>query len=376
VVESYFRIESALAEEMMGALTPRVELASVGSVLRLYAKALSGRQVLVQPIGALIDRNIGWAAEAATTDGLSIFLPPAVGLFGDERANFQVYKVYTTHQAGRLEFGSFRYHFGADGEYLRSTALDRERRRLEVGEVRRATPEDRPRGEGTRSSPAVTSVQRLFDLFEDRRLALQLFALVEDTRIDACVCREYPGVRPWLRRLQEREAGQRPDVQRMALRQAFVENLLRASLGQPGRIRWPAGLTGRLARAVATLRVVERSGATVQDSAEAASVLYDLAMSIPNLPPQRVPGEWVALDEEAVSQAPAAAGFEPEADREALEGKEAPYQSPEQPGYRGDFKPELVQLLDELADPERTADGEAPLTREQLLELLESSAEI
>ncbi len=62
--ESYFRIESALAEEMLGRLTPRVELVSVGSVLRLYAKALTGEQVLVHPSGSLIRRNIGWATEA------------------------------------------------------------------------------------------------------------------------------------------------------------------------------------------------------------------------------------------------------------------------------------------------------------------------
>jgi hypothetical protein len=88
--ESYFRIESVLAEEMLDALTPRAELSAVGGVLRLYAKALTGAQLLVEPIGALVGRNIGWATEASTPDGLSIFLPPAVDLFGDEYANFQV----------------------------------------------------------------------------------------------------------------------------------------------------------------------------------------------------------------------------------------------------------------------------------------------
>ena len=263
--ESYFRIESALAEEMLAELAPRAELSSIGGVLRLYAKALSGEPILVQPTGALVGRKIGWAAGAATTtDGISIFLPTEIGLFGDQDANFQVYKVHTTHQAGRLEFGSFRYRFGVDGEHLASTVQDRERQRPEAP-----------------SSPAVIPMQRFFDLFDDRRLVSELFALVEDARIDACVSREYKGIRRWLRRVQELESERRPDVRRMALRQAFVENLLRASLGRPDTIRWPRGLAARLERAVATLRLVERTGATVQDAAEVAAALYDLASAIP-----------------------------------------------------------------------------------------------
>jgi hypothetical protein len=297
--ESYFRIESALAEEMLGRLTPRVELVSVGNILRLYAKALTGEQVLVHPAGSLIRQNIGWATEGATTDGLSIFLPPA-----------------------------------------------------------------------------VNSMQRFFDLFDDRSLASEIFALVEDSRIDACVRDEYPVVRHWLRRLQRREAEQRADVRLMALRQAFVENLLRASLGRLDTIRWPVGLAARLEQAVAALRVVERASATVQDAAEVAALLYDLAMAIPNLAPQRVASDWRELDEDALRRASARPDIGLPAEEKRLEGKELPYQSPEQPEYRGDFKPELVQLLDELTGPRGAAEDETPLTREQILELLESSAEI
>ena len=77
---------------------------------------------------------------------------------------------------------------------------------------------------------------------------------------------------------------------------------LHTAVGQPGSIRWPKGLATQLEQAVATLRLVERTGATVQDSAEVAAVLYDLTMAIPNLPPRLIPGEWGELDEEAVEE--------------------------------------------------------------------------
>jgi hypothetical protein len=360
--ESYFRLESALAEEMLAELAGRVELARVGATLRLYAKALSGEPVLVQPTRVLVGRNIGWAESAATTtDGLSIFLPPQVDLFGEQRANFQVYKVYTTHQVGRLEFGTFHYRFGADGEHLASTVCERERRTREA--------EDTP-------PPALTPMQRFFDLFEDRGLVSFLFSLAEDARIDACVRSEYPGTRSWLRRLQELEAARRPEVRAMALRQAFVENLVRASLGQAETIRWPVGLAARLERGVATLRVLERNGATVQDAAEAAALLYDLAIAIPNLPPHRIMEDWGGLDEDAVAKLSGLTDAGVPMEERLPEGDEVPFQSPDAPDYRGALKPELVQLLDALGRREAGDEGGTPLTREQLLELLEGSAEI
>jgi hypothetical protein len=374
-VGSYFRLQSALAEEMLAELAGRVELARVAGTLRLYAKALSGQSLLVQPGQALVGRGIGWSSETLpTSDGVSIYLPPEIDLFGDQRANFQAYKVQTTHQVARLEFGSFRYRFGVDGALLPSTALDRERRRRQAG---RQPSRGAVSGDArTREPPAVTAMQHLYALFDDRDLASELFLLVEDARIDACVAREYAGIRRGLRRLQDHEAGRRGGVQRMPLRQAFVENLVRVSLGHPQDVLWPAGLAARLERAVATLRLVGRDVATVQDSAEVAAALYDLAIAIPNVPPERAPGPWTPLDEEEVSRAAARVGAPFEGDEALPEGVELAYRSPGRPGYRGDFKPELVQLLGRLAEPHPTAEDGSPLTREQILELLEASTEI
>jgi hypothetical protein len=159
-------------------------------------------------------------------------------------------------------------------------------------------------------------------------------------------------------------------------RQAFVENLLRASLGQPEAIRWPAVLTARLRDAIARLRVVETTGATVQDAAEVATALYDLAVAIPNLPPWVVPGEWVELDEGATPEDFELPELPPPTDGAWPEGEPVEYRSPETPQYRGGFKPELVQLIDELTDRQGASEEGTALTREEILELLERSAEI
>src|SRR5690606_13959284 len=77
--EAYFRLESTRAEEMMHSLSSRVELSSVNTTLRMYAKALSGEGVSVLSSEEIAGANIGWVSEtAATSEGTAIYLPPYV----------------------------------------------------------------------------------------------------------------------------------------------------------------------------------------------------------------------------------------------------------------------------------------------------------
>lgn len=380
--EAYFRLESTRAEEMLRALSARVELPAVSQMLRLYAKALSGEQVAVLSSEELVDRNIGWMSESsATTEGTTIYLPPFVSSFPEQDSNFQVYKVFTTHQTGRLEFGSFAYQWNSDGPYTSTTVVDREEQRAVA--LAERTDEEIAAAEAAEAAAATESVtttemQRFFNLFGDRLLISGLFTIVEDTRVDAFVSREYGGIRAWLARLQSLEADRRPEVRAMGLRQAFVENLLRASLGRPDTIRWPETLQDTLAKALAALKVVEQAGASVQDSAEVSASLYDIAMRIPNIPQDAVDAEWLPPDEEMISIAPDMPGGGEGGDAPMPSGEEIGFENPEQPEFRGDFKPELVQLLMKLKDQQAgQQDGTAsPLTKEQLMELLENSVEI
>jgi nitric oxide reductase NorD protein len=383
--EAFFRLESARAEESLRALSARVELGSINSMLRMYAKALSGEHVSIQSSEELVDRQIGWVTDSvATTEGSTIYLPPYVSTFEQQNANFQVYKVYTTHQAGRLEFGSFNYRWGIDGALTTSSAPQREeevRERLDAEATKHdqengaaAEPEERPE--------AATAMQRYFNLFEDRQLISGAFTVVEDTRVDAYVAREYGGIRRWLRDLQEYEVTRRPRVDEMPLRRAFVENLLRASLGKPEAMRWPVAFREELKRGLAALKVVEEAGATVQDSAEAAAAIYEIAASIPNIvvqPDDKHDFQFEPADDDLLSVQPGIPSGGGEGSQQGQPNEEEmAFENPPQPDFRGDFKPELVQLLSRLKEQQDgSGDGAmSPLTRDQLMELLENSVEL
>jgi hypothetical protein len=100
-------------------------------------------------------------------------------------------------------------------------------------------------------------MERFFDLFADRKLASDLYTVVEDARVDYLIRREYGGIRKALGRVQRRELERRDPVERMPLRTALVENLIRASLDGMDMIRWPAPLGPTLGSAIALMRQVQ-----------------------------------------------------------------------------------------------------------------------
>jgi hypothetical protein len=329
----------------------------------------------IQSAEELVDRGIGWVTEsAATTEGSAIYLPPFVATFEEQVANFQVYKVYTTHQAARMEFGSFRYRWARDGVFTGPPAVADARpccsaRAPHV--LPRSRRSVRHRGDHARSSGSST----LRRPPADRRVvhhrgghAHRQPTSRASTAASAAGC-AVAGVR----------GGPPPQVEEMGLR-AGVRGEPAARLARSaGHDRWPVAYREEMRRASAALKVVEQPGATVQDSAEVAAALYDIAMAIPNI--KATLGRQVEFEPPTTRRCSSSPACRPvtATRRDACRTmEEMQFENPPQPEFRGDFKPELVQLLAKLKNQqEGDQDGaNAPLTKEQLMELLENSVEI
>ena len=385
--EAFFRLESTRGEEVMDALSSRIDLDRVSELIRMYCKALTGVDVGVKPSEELASKGVGWVDESSpTTEGTTIYLPQTVERYPTKEENFSVYKVFATHQAGRLEFGSFEYQ------------QEREPQVFEPSNGQTATavaiapappPPASGAADGAEEDPIAaihTDMELFFDRFGDRRLAHDLFTIVEDTRIDTIVKREYAGVRRALNRLQQAAADQRRPVENMPARQAMVENLLRASLDDAGAIRWPGELAEQLRIPLRIMNRIRQEGATVEDSAAAAQMLYEWVAQVPNV--ELDTDDWTDLDDPSMSgeQEDGDQDMMPAGGSSGLEesfmpfmpgSEERPYDSPDPVDFRGDFKPELVQLLMKLKGEMGSGDAPPiPLTKEQLQELLEKSVEI
>ena len=368
----FFKLESARGEAVIQELSATVSLEEVAPILQMYARGLTGGDMQLKPAPELTQRTIGWAVEdRASTDGTNIFLPSEVALFPDKPDNFGWFKVLCTHQTGHLEFHSFDFAFERDGAVFPTMRL-----RMET-----------QRGPGDARVAVLSDFERFFDLFPDRRLASDIYAAMEDARVDHLVRTDYIGLRRAYSLVQAAAVVGRPAPQQLPLREALVEILVRMTLlDSPSTIPVPQQVRDVVDRMAAVLGRLRSVDATAEDSAEATLILYRLLIEIPNTPPD-ADFDW---DETDISElgGDASSDFQ-EADSSSMGGEEMvpgsgteqdlPYQPPKEVDYRGDFKPELVQTLANLRMGNQKTDDPTtapPLTEEMVRQLLEKSAEI
>ena len=396
---AYFALESATALDNLQALQKRVEFAAVEPVLRLYTHAILGRRMDLHtisphpdpstssgqapPQGGREDADVltpslprtesGDILRAGSdlptpdqvrgrlSDGAVIYLPPRVDDFDTAAHNFGAYKVAILHQAGFYEGGTFAF---------------------DLDECRRHLPALPAASNGTDSS----SFQGFFAAFAEPDLARSLFAVFEDTRIDAWMRRQYKGIRDDLSRLMQHSRRQRPPLHGMPLRQALLEGLTQLSLGADPAAVDPPPVRLLLQRLAPLMAPLHAGAATVYDTAAAVLHAYRLLSQIPDdaglaftLDAAELLSAFdLSLTDDADLLALAdlfrAAGEA--ADRlPVLPDGDAPAVGVEAVPYRGAVKPDVIEKkmrLNDLEDALRRHDGLSSLSPEALKALLEN----
>jgi len=400
---AFFKIESNTSESMLETLSSSLELDRVKSILRLYCRALAGTGLEIYDTQELVSRNIGWVAEdTASTDGTKIFLPPVVDLYPNKQDNFSWFKVVSTHQVAHLEFGSFGYEFERPATQFEDRRHEMEQKAVQRKEEQRAlakedyemaarlltsgaegdvemTPMfDDPNDMG--SMRTFTDIGRFLDLFENSRLGFDIFTVLEDCRLDYRIKVEYPGIRAASSRVQNETLANRSRIEDMPLQQGMVELLIHMSLDQfqdlPVAIEYKEAAE-MLSSILHQLRTAE---ANVEDTAEATLRAYEIISRVPNEQEEEdqfeeqdleEPGDFSEEDYQSLVDQ-LQAGMDASSDG----GDGESYESPDPIDYRGDFKPEMVQLLTKL-QADSGDQGEAqPMTQEMLEQLLQESPEL
>ena len=376
---AFFKVESNTSESMLETLSSSLELDRIKGVVRLYCRALSGSPIEVMNTQELVRRNIGWVDEdSASTDGTKVFLPPVVDHYQDKSQNFSWFKVVATHQVGHLEFGSFAYDFTRPAtlfEEERRYTLERELAGQQISDDVLVGDE-----EADGQVRAFTDIGRFLSLFDDRKLAFDLFTVLEDCRLDYRIKFEYPGIRRVASDVQSETLARRPDVEDLPLQEALVELLIKMSLDQFNNLPIPVDYQEEATMLARILHRLRTALANVEDTAEATLRAYEIISRLENetqpedqWEPEDMddPGEFSEedfqslLDKLQASQNSSGEG-----------GEGDPYESSEPVDYRGDFKPEMVQLLTKLQmDQNQQGEGE-PMSQEMLEQLLQDSAEL
>ena len=380
---AYFKLESAHSEEVLEALSSGVEFARIKTVMEMYCRALAGAEIKLSESEELVGKNIGWVSnESPSTEGSTVFVPTLVDRYASKDENFSWFKVVSTHQVAHLEFGSFRFEFDAPTALFDDLRHELERRRS--GEAASNSEEMPDVNPDSLEQGWVTDMQRYFNLFRDRKLALDIFTVVEDGRLDATVKTEYRGIKPAYLTVQTDSLEGRPDIKSLPAREAMVEVLVRVSLQQSETLIAPAEHVDAARKISQIARRVLTSNAEVEDVAEATLRIYSIISEIPN--EEVPPDNWEDVDDGDDEEFGDSGDMEQllqqlaqGADVEARPDGEEEYYSSQEVDFRGDFKPELVQLLAQLRMQPQDGSGETggePITQEMLEEMLKNSAEL
>jgi hypothetical protein len=322
------------------------ELDKVGEILRLYAKALSGREIHLIPLDGTGARGAGWQMPADEGKAIIIKLPARIDRFPTEKENFAWYKVILTHQAGHVEFGTFEFQFTRPSHGFEDW---------------------RPRLAQQKPPDSVASeFERFLQLFPDRQLGTLIFDQVEDARIDGRILARYPGIGLLYNRVSGFVLATRPRLSLLPLREAFLEGLVQASLGGEPLGLAPHELRTDLESGLNILSQVTQADATVEDSAEAALRIYQIAAQLPN----------VSIDEHDHQHASRSRRLDEHAPDNLVEPargrEELPFTPPAQVEFRFENDHEEFRHFNtnpnaenDAQSPNQAADPESPLVRDE-----------
>jgi hypothetical protein len=212
--------------------------------LTLYFRALSGRgcEIVAYPD----DADLWQHPDTATTVRLPAHAPDVSDW----------YEVALTHRALHHTLGTFRLDLN------KPEPLFRRLRPMSASDL-----------------PALEEFARLFGR---TALAVEVFAVLEDLRIDTLARRRFAGLAPAYDRARHEALHDRPELTLLPPRTAVAEALVRQSLGAQS-VMAPSTLREPLSRVAAVARMLTDPRATVESSAEAAIRVYAVLAGLPNV---------------------------------------------------------------------------------------------
>jgi hypothetical protein len=274
--QAYYALESKSSQELLRGAQNGVTLESVAHLLRLYVEGLTGREMVIAPLGAVPD-------ESRINDGHTIQLPAVVAEFGSPEDDFRLYKALAAHAAGQIEFGT--REAGTPALRAALTEIDQFFENLKRNN---SEPHDRPVSpeEALRQYRPPLSPEQIekadyrvvLSRFPNLALASRIFTTLENGRIDFRLRQAYRGIRRDLDFVRARLIRCRPPLSALPAEQMIYELLFQITLCggvvDPEARRAYAGLISKFEEIVTGY--LRREDAIVADTLIATQRVYQL----------------------------------------------------------------------------------------------------
>lgn len=217
-----------------------LEYDSVAGIMQTYITALSGEDLKIEP------QNISY------TDTRKVLLPHEISDYENNDLNFKLYKTMAAHKYGQMRYRSLDLRLDDDfikeleSRYSTSTTYDRE------------------------------ALENFINLFPEKSLALDIFSIVENNRVERNLRREFRGLARDLDFILKEEFKRREELERLSSKQSVVEALNQVLTFGKTKGELSPELSPLLDRIHSIAKgVLEKEKSHVEDSARATAEIYE-----------------------------------------------------------------------------------------------------
>ncbi len=246
---AYFSVESRKALASVEQALSGVPFRQVARRVNLFVQGLCGIGVAVT---ALPDSVTSPVRATVSGDGKTISLPALLRRYPTAEENERLYLVMAAHEAGHLEFGTYRLRLESLTNLIETV-------RYRYGRSNEAVP-------GTLAA--------FFQIYPDPALVRDLWAVLEDARVEFLLQTEYPGLRCDLARFAAESIAPRDPAQGVTPQELIVDGLLRLSTGETEDSAVPKAVREEVSILWSMCRSMLKAAATAEETVRVVDRVY------------------------------------------------------------------------------------------------------
>jgi Mg-chelatase subunit ChlD len=324
---AYFAVASQKALSSVEQALSGVPLRQVARKIKLFVQGLCGTDVSITALPG----SLAAATPRATVspDGRTMALPAVLRRYPTAEENERLYLVMAAHEAGHVEFGTYRLTVESVGD-----VIDAVRRRYG------GSPEVMPE-----------TLAALFQLYPHPLLVRDLWTVLEDARIEFLLQAEYPGLRRDLAQLAADSISPRDPAHGLTVKELLVDCLLRLSTGESADSAVPHAVTEEVSVLWAMCQPLFHPAATAEQAVRLTHALYVTMEEL--LVPR---GDMIGADRTEEEPVEAGSG------QSASESMSDMYRPVTNWEYRGAMNPDLITTQQGLTEQDgKRAAAQDPL---------------
>lgn len=322
---AYFAMETEKAFGAVSQALSGVPLRQIARRVKLFAQALCGRDLRIHDLPDSLESTQPMARATVSEDGQSIGLPSIIRRYPTYEENVRLYMVMAAHEAGHLEFGTF-----------------------ELPLVRlQDLVDDLAQRYGRPLAKEVRSLGDVFARYPQPGLIRDLWALLEDARVEYLLRAEYPGLSRDLAAVAKDAVNIRTLAHGMTVRELVVDQLLLFSTGDAGSLIVPEAVENEVEQLWALGRTIFHPRATAEEAVRLADRLYMRMDELLAIRREAIPSHDEAEAPEQSIPAP-----------KSSEDLSDTYRPMDNWDYRGAMDPNLVRDRTESSPEQSAASGQ------------------